>query len=45
MAVTSKDSSMNTKKLLALALVETIAIALGVCLVLLAFWYVGGFLD
>jgi hypothetical protein len=43
--VTSKDSTMSTKKLLALALVETIAIALGVCLVLLAFWYLVGFLD
>ena len=41
----SKASSMNMRKLFALALVETVAIALGVCLLLLGFWYVVGFLD
>lgn len=45
MAVTTKDSSMITKRLVILTLIETVAIALGVCLVLLTFWYVIGFLD
>jgi hypothetical protein len=36
---------MSMKMLFALALVETVAIAIGVCLLLLAFWYVVGFLD
>jgi hypothetical protein len=36
---------MSTKKLLALALVETVAIAFGVCVMLIALWYVVGFLD
>jgi hypothetical protein len=36
---------VTTKRLVLLALIETVAIALGVYLVLLAYWYVIGFLD
>jgi hypothetical protein len=36
---------MITKRLVILALIETAAIALGGCLVLLTVWYVIGFLD
>ena len=36
---------MTTKRLVLLALIETIAIALGYCLLLLAAWYVMRFLD
>jgi hypothetical protein len=36
---------MPTKKLVLLALIETVAPALGCCLLLLAFWYVSGFFD
>jgi hypothetical protein len=36
---------MTTKRLVLLALIETIAIALFVCLLLLGAWYVMGFVD
>ena len=36
---------MTTKRLVLLALIETIAIALGVCLLLLGLWYIDGFFD
>jgi hypothetical protein len=36
---------MTTKRLVLLALIEIIGIALGVCLFLLGAWYVMGFVD
>jgi hypothetical protein len=36
---------LPTIKAIVLALIQTVAIALGVCLVFLAFWYAGSFLD
>jgi hypothetical protein len=36
---------MTTKRLVLLALIETIATALGVCLLLLGQWYIYGFFD
>jgi hypothetical protein len=32
-------------KVIGLALIQTLAIALGVCLVFLGFWYAGSFWD
>jgi hypothetical protein len=34
-----------TTKVIVRALIQTVAIALGVCLVFLAFWYAGSFWD
>jgi hypothetical protein len=36
---------MTMKRLVLLALIETVAIALGFCFLLLGAWYVSGFLD
>jgi hypothetical protein len=36
---------MPTAKVIVLALIQTVAIAIGVCLVFLGFWYAGSFFD